>query len=385
MTPEGHMLDVLVIGAGQAGLMLAWQLRDAPLRLQLVDRAHRIGDSWRHRYDSLVLFSPRSLSALPGLPFPGEPEGYPTKDEAAEYLEAYARTFRLPVRLGTEVRRLWKEEGLFHAETDGGERLVARAVVLAAGAFQEPMVPGAARELSPEVVQLTAATYRNPRQLPAGRILVVGDGATGRQVAYELAREREVWLATGRRRVVAPQRFLGRDGFWWLLRLGVMRWSRESAPGRLLRRLDPFPGLHLRLRRLRRQGIRVAGRLREARGRRVVFADGRSTEVDGVLWATGYRERSDWVDIPAAKDETGRLLERRGVTPVPGLYFVGRDWQWTRGSAVLLGVHRDAAYVARKLVDALTSGTARRGARTAAAQKGRGEGIQGCVAPYQTS
>jgi putative flavoprotein involved in K+ transport len=343
-------VDVLIIGAGQAGLALAWHLQPLALDVRVVDRVARVGDSWRARYDSLTLFSPRALSALPGRAMPGDPEGYPTKDEVADYLEAYARGLRLDLALGAGVRRLTRERR-FRAETEAGDVHLARAVAIATGAFQEPIVPACAAGFSADVVQLTAATYRNPRQLEGRRTLVVGDGATGRQIALELAdgRPRDVWLATGRRRVVTAQRILGRDQLWWSERLGLLRASRETAAGRLVRRLDAFPGEHLRLGPLRRRGVNVVPRLTGARGRAAVFSGGRSVEVDAVVWAAGYRERTGWLDVAGAKDGSGRALERRGVSPVPGLYFVGRDWQWSRGSALLAGVGRDAAHVARDL------------------------------------
>jgi putative flavoprotein involved in K+ transport len=180
-------------------------------------------------------------------------------------------------------------------------------------------------------------------------VLVAGDGATGRQLALELAAEHEVWLATGSRRVVTAQRVLGRDQLWWSDKLGLLRAPRTTAVGRLVRRLDAFPGSHLRLRQLRRHGVRVMGRVVGAKGAHALFADGRSVEVDGVVWAIGYRERNGWLEVPAAKDASGGFIERRGVSPVPGLYFVGREWQWTRGSALLCGVSRDAAHVAQMI------------------------------------
>lgn len=349
-------LDVLVIGAGQAGVALAWFLRRLPFRVLLVDRAARVGDSWRNRYDSLTLFSPRASSALPGMPMPGDPDGYPTKDEVAQYLEAYAHWLRVSIATGMDVTRLSRTEDLFRAEIGTGEHLFARAVVLATGAFQEPAVPSFAARLSPEIVQLTAATYRNPRQLPAGRALVVGDGATGRQIALELVDGREVWLATGRRRVVTPQRILGRDQLWWSERLGLLRASRRSVVGKVLRRLDPFPGMHLTLRRLRTHGVKIAGRMQDAQGKLAVLSNHGPLEIDAVVWSVGYRERTGWVDVAGAKDDSGRFVEWRGVSPVPGLYFVGREWMWSRGSGLLNGVGRDTAYVAASIAERLASG-----------------------------
>lgn len=348
------MVDVLVIGAGQAGLALFWALRRAPLRVEIVDRAERVGDGWRSRPDSLTLFSPRASSALPGMALPGDPRGYPTKDEVADYLESYARWLGAPVRLRTGIRRLFLSGGLFGVEAESGEILAARSVVIATGAFQESVAPPFARSLSPEVVQVTAATYRDPRQLPLGTVLVAGDGPTGRQIALELADTRDVWLATGRRRWVVPQRILGRDQMWWSQKLGLLGASRESAVGRLLRRYEPFPGKHLRLPSLRRAEVKIAGRVCGARGRCAEFADGTSVHVDAVVWAMGYREHTAWVNVPGAKDAHGHFIERRGISPVRHLYFVGREWQWTRGSGLLAGVARDASFVADHIVEHLS-------------------------------
>ena len=346
-------IDVLVIGAGQAGLAMGHQLRDTGLRFLLVDGHDRIGDSWRTRFDSLVLFTPRAYSALHGLPLPGDPDGYPTKDELADYLERYAAHFALPVETGTGVYRLEREGDLFRATTTHDGVIAARAVVIATGAFQQPVIPPVAGGLAPEVAQLTPETYRSPADVPAGAVLVVGDGATGRQIALELSDTRKVLLATGRPRRVSRDRILGRSVFWWMDRLGVMRMSPESRIGRRLRQADPFPGRHLELDRLRERGVAVTGRLAGAEGRRVTFETGERADIDAVIWAAGYRDRTDWVGIPGAVDTAGRFVEDRGVTPVPGLYHIGRNWQTSRGSALVTGVGRDAAMIARHLTESL--------------------------------
>lgn len=213
LTPN---LDVLIIGAGQAGLALGFHLRSTSLRFQLVDRNSRVGDSWRKRFDSLVLFTPRAYSALPGLAVPGDPDSFPTKYEMADYLEAYADHFDLPVVSGTGIRRLGRVDGDFRVTTDAGQHVDSRAVVLATGAFQRPAVPAISKQLSASVFQLSPEKYKAPAQLPPGRVLVAGDGASGREIANELSVTHEVLLATGRPRRVSPDRILGKasSGGW---------------------------------------------------------------------------------------------------------------------------------------------------------------------------
>ena len=350
MTENAPELDVLIIGGGQAGLAMGFHLKDTPFRYRIVERHARVGDSWRNRYASLVLFTPRSYSALPGLAVPGDPEGFPTKDEMADYLEAYAERFELPVALESGIRRLERVDGGFRATTEAGEPIDSRAVVLATGAFQRPAIPPVSKGLSDEVTQLAPEDYRTPGQLAAGRVLVVGDGATGRQIALELTANHEVLLAAGRPRRVGRDRILGRSVFWWLDKLGALRASRESRIGRFLMEADPFPGKHLELDNLRQRGVEVVGRVIEAEGKQVSFADGKSAEVDTVVWATGYRDDTGWVAIPEVKDTQGNFLHYRGISPLPNLCFVGRSWQWTRGSALFAGVGQDAAYLAEHIV-----------------------------------
>ena len=350
----GHDLDVLVIGGGQAGLAMGYQLKQAGHRFQIVERNPRLGDSWRNRYDSLVLFTPRAYSALPGLPVPGDPNGYPTKDEMADYLERYAGHFDLPVLTETGIRSLTRLGGGFRARTDADEIIDAGAVVLATGAFGRPAIPAISRQISADILQLTTESYKRPDQIPPGRVLVVGDGATGRQIAVELSATHEVLLATGRPRRVSPQRLLGRSVFWWMDRLGILRASRETRVGRYLMRTDPFPGKALGLGRLSQRGIHVVGRMSHVDGNGVGFADGETAEVDAVIWATGYRDDSRWVAIPEVKDTRGGFAHWRGVSSVPGLYFIGRSWQWTRGSALLAGVGDDASYVANRIGERLS-------------------------------
>lgn len=218
-------------------------------------------------------------------------------------------------------------------------------MIIATGGFQSPIVPPLANGFETAVLQLTAASYRAPDQIPAGNVLVVGDGASGRDIAVELANSRTVWLATGKPRKLFPERILGRSMWWWLRSLGLMKASATSAIGRMMRRADPFPDRDRSLQSLRRAGVRVVPRLVQANGRTAIFADDSKAEVAAVIWATGYGDETAWIEIPGAVDPYGRFLHESGVSPVQGLYFVGRPWQRNRASALVMGAGDDAAVV----------------------------------------
>jgi putative flavoprotein involved in K+ transport len=349
MTPT--TLDVLVVGAGQAGLALGRhlqlrRLQGQGVRFLLVDSGTRIGDVWRSRWDSLRLFTAAEHDGLPDRPFPAPAGSYPGKDAVADYLEDYARAFDLPVRLGTRVTRLSRADGLFTAETTSGP-LAARQVVVATGAFSAPRVPDLAAGLSPGVVQLHSSAYRRPEDLPEGRVLVVGAGNSGVQIAEELASTgRSVSLAIGSRPRAVPQRPLGRDLFWWLTRTGLIRASVDSRLGRRFRDRELVIGTTWP--RLAGQGVTLLPRAVSAIGSTVALADGTVTVVDAVVWATGFRADSSWLDVPGAVVD-GAPAHGRGVSPVPGLFFLGLPWQHTRGSALLGFVEEDAGWLAERI------------------------------------
>lgn len=339
-------LDAIVVGAGQAGLAMGYFLARQGRRFAIVDGADSIGAAWRDRWDSLVLFTPRRYDALPGLAFPGDPDGYPTRDEVIAYLERYAATFELPVELGTAVRSLTAADGRFVAEV-GDRRIEADQVVVATGPFQTPHVPALADGLAPDVYQTHSTGYRRPGDLPEGRVLVVGGGNTGFQIAKELSATRPAHLAVGSRQKPLPQRLLGRDLFWWLTRLGLLRKTVESRMGRRMRERDFLIGSSPREAR-RRFGVDLKPRLVGVSGRTAEFADGSELEVDAVVWATGFRPDYSWIGLPVA-DQDGRPRHRRGVTDVPGLYLLGLTWQHTRGSALLGWVRDDAEFLAERM------------------------------------
>lgn len=342
----GSSFEVVVVGAGQAGLAIGSFLRQQGRRFVIIDSADSIGAAWRARWESLTLFTPRRYSGLPGVLFPGDPEGYPTRDEVIAYLERYAQTFDLPIELNSRVRRLSSEDGRFVIETDGRTIRVGQ-VVVATGPFQMPFVPEFASGLASEVFQVHSTEYRKPSDVPDGTVLVVGGGNTGFQMAKELSATHKVQLAVGSRQTPLPQRILGRDVFWWLTKTGVLNKTVESRLGSKLRHRDTLIGSSPRELR-QRYGAEVKSRAVEASGRVVRFEDGSELEVDAVIWATGYRPDYSWIELPVF-DRDRRLVHWRGVTDVPGLYFLGLTWQHTRGSALIGWVKDDAAFIAEQI------------------------------------
>jgi len=334
-------VDVAVVGGGQAGLAIGHFLARDGRRFTILEAGDSVGTAWRERWDSLVLFTSRRYDALPGLEFPGDPDGYPTRDEVIAYLERYAAD--LPVETGSAVRSVRARDGGFELELDG-RTVEADQVVVATGPFQTPRIPALAEGLAPEVVQMHSVGYRTPGDLPEGTVLVVGGGNTGYQIAEELSATRDVHLAVGSRQLPLPQRLLGRDVFWWLERFGVLGKTVDSRMGRRMQERDTLIGSSPR--KTKRHGVTLRPRAVSASGRTVRFEDGTELDVDAVVWATGFGLDHSWIDVPE-----GGLRHRRGVTETPGLYFVGLPWQHTRGSALLGWVAEDAEFIAERVAE----------------------------------
>lgn len=342
----GGPFDVVVIGAGQAGLALGWYLQRLGASFAILDGAPEVGHSWRTRWDSLRLFTPARYDSLPGTPFPGDPDHHPTKDEVADFLREYAEHHRLPVRLGMPVSRLERAAGAFIVTTPQGT-MEATQVVIATGAFHAPALPDLATALDPRVRQLHSSTYRSPRDVPDGPVMVVGASNSGLQIAQELAATHPVTVAVGTPPRTLPQHLLRRDIFWWLDRAGMITRRSDSL---LVRRLRTRGELVIgtRVADLRSDGVDFAGRVTAVTGQQVTTVDGRTHTPATVIWATGFRPDWSWLHVPVLT-ERGELDHTRGVSKVPGLYFLGLPWQHSRGSSLLGWVQHDAAHIAAHL------------------------------------
>jgi putative flavoprotein involved in K+ transport len=350
--------EVVVIGGGQAGLAIGYFLAQAGRRFTILEATGEPAAAWRGRWNSLKLFTPVRYDSLPGLPFPGEPDSYPGRDDVVAYLADYARRFELPVEFDSRVRSVRARDRGFAVEL-ADRTYEAEQVVVATGPFQVPFTPDMSSTLGGDVVQLHSSVYRAPADLPPGTVLVVGGGNSGFQIAADLADTRDVHLAVGARQTPLPQRILGRDLFRYLQATGLMRKTVDSRLAQRLKDKETLIGSSPRA--ARRQGIRMRPRATSADAARVTFADGSDLEVDAVVWATGFRLDHSLVELPVF-DEDGSLRQQRGVTEVPGLYVLGLPWQYTRGSALLGWVKDDAQYVARQ-IEAFATRPARATAR----------------------
>jgi putative flavoprotein involved in K+ transport len=404
-------IDIAIIGAGQAGLALSYWLRQQGREHLLIEAASRVGEVWRtQRWDSFTLVTPNWSLQLPGMPYDGnDPHGFLPRDEIVAYLERYAAFVAPEIRFDTRVTAVATNPSGhgFRVETTRGP-LGADNVVVASGSFQAPRRLHGGERLTTELVQLDSSQYRNPEALPPGAVLVVGSAQSGCQIAEELYQSgRKVYLAIGSAGR-APRRYRGRDIFWWLITIGFFDQTVESLPSPRVRFAgNPHlsgknGGRTLNLHRFARDGVTLLGHLDAIDGQTLHVApdlrdcleradrfaadltkaidahiartgmdappddgepelrdgfagepirelDLQASGISAVIWATGYRHDFSWLKLPSLLDGDGYPVQRRGVSPLPGLFFVGLHWLHTRKSGLFAGVGEDAAYVAEAI------------------------------------
>lgn len=360
--PQKEHFDAIMIGGGQAGLATGYYLKRQGRDFIILDTNARVGDAWRKRWDSLRLFTPARYNGLPGMPFPAPAHSLPSKDEMADYLEAYAARFSLPVRAGVTVNRLSKQGDRFVVEA-GNLRFEADNVVVATGAYHTPRIPVFASELDPAIVQMHSSQYRRPSQLRDGGVLVVGAANSGAEIALEVSGAHQTWLS-GRHPGNEPTRpgsaadRLMTPLIWFVFShvltvntpMGRKVATQLRSHGIPLARVRPDDLLAAGVERIHARTVGVRDRL-------PVLADGRILDVANVIWCTGFSPRFEWIDLPIAGHDGEPLHERGIVASHPGLYFVGLFFQSAVISSLVGGVGRDAEHVV-KVIARRTSGSA---------------------------
>jgi putative flavoprotein involved in K+ transport len=348
---EARNFETIVIGGGQAGLAIGYFLARLGRPFVIFDAGGRLGDTWRHRWDSMRLFTPARRDGLPGMPFPAPRHSFPTHDEMAGYLEAYAARFDLPVRTGVRVDALGRSETGRFLVAAGERRFEADHVVIATGPLQHAYVPPFAQQLDPRIVQLHSTEYRNPAQLPEGDVLVVGAGTSGADIALELAGRHRVRLS-GELPAAIPFNIEGLAGrliFPLLWQVWTRMLTFDAPVGRKLLpkiRAAKQPLIRVKPKHLAAAGVEVVPRTAGVHDGLPRLEDGTVLEVPSVVWCTGYRTAHDWIDLPVLDEESDLACDHHGVVASePGLYRVGREFLSGFTSHTVGGVGRDAARI----------------------------------------
>ncbi len=420
-TPAPHV-SVVIIGGGQAGLSVSWYLRRDGIDHVVLERRRRF-HSWReNRWDSFCLVTPNWQCRLPGYPYQGDdPDGFMLRNDIVAYLDGFSASFEPPVHEGVSVTRVTPQaDGGYRVETTAGVWTCGQ-VVVATGGYDQPVVPPYAGAIDPAVMQMHSVDYRRPAQLPAGGTLIVGTGQSGVQIMEDLHRDgRDVHLAVGPA-PRSPRKYRGRDATDWLHEMGhyAITIDRHPDPHKALTQTNHYMsgrdgGKEIDLRRFARDGVHLYGSLSGAAGPRLEFApdleknlddsdrsycgirdqidawiaaqgidapveppfekvwrpaaevttlDCAEQNITAIVWAIGFRPDYGWLEADCF-DALGRPVYRRGVTRVPGVYFIGLGWLNTWGSGRFLGIDADARYLAEQIMDRARAGIAA-GARAA--------------------
>lgn len=354
-TANPARMHTVVIGGGQAGLAVGYHLARKGLRFVILDANQRVGDAWRNRWDSLRLFTPARYVNLPGFPFPAAGDSFPTKEQLADYLEAYSRRFHLPVRTGLRVDRVWRRGDRFLVSA-GAQRFEAENVVVAMANYQQPRTPTFAKNLDTSIRQIHSAEYRNPGQLQPGKVLVVGAGNSAADIAIELSRTHAT-LMSGKESGHIPFRiesFFARFVAVRIVRfIGHHILSLATPIGRKLRPKmlhRPAPLVRVKPADLVAAGVERVPRVEGVRDGLPLLADGRTLDVQNVIWCTGYDPGFSWIDLPVFEPNGDPVHDRGIVSRAPGLFFVGLHYLYSMTSATIVGVSRDAKRVVSAIV-----------------------------------
>lgn len=349
VTNKRQRFDTVVVGGGQAGLAAGYYLAQQGRDFVILDAHKRIGTSWRKRWDSLRLFTPAWISSLPGMSLSASADAFLSKNEVADYLEAYAAHFHLPIRLNAAVETLtWQDDR--YLLTLGDQVLEAEHVVVATGSYQQPRIPAFASELDPALLQIHSHDYRNPDQLQEGTVLVVGAGNSGAEIALELAPTRRVWLAgrdPGHRPKNIPAIF--RCLYWWLMHQAINTDNKIGHRFKEQAEKVGAPLIGISKDAFERARVERVPRMVSVQDGKPQLQDGRVLSVTNVIWCTGFVPDFRWIDLPVF-GPNGYPVHARGVVEnEPGLYFLGLPFQYTLTSSFIGGVGRDARYIAEQI------------------------------------
>jgi putative flavoprotein involved in K+ transport len=359
---DPERVETVIIGGGQAGLAVAYQLAKRGLSFVILDAHQRVGDAWRTRWDSLRLFTPARYDGLPGMRFPAPKSYYPTKDEMADYLESYALKLGLPVRTGVRVDALARNGQQFLVAA-GDLRFEADNVVIATSSVLIPRIPSFASELDPFVIQRHSFHYVNTSQLQPGPVLIVGAGNSGADIAMDVVKDHPT-LLSGRDVGHIPFKLNDFTGTFIdpIFRFMFHRVMTVRNPiGRKARALLE-EGHGLPLERVKPKELAAAGVERVARVAGVkdghpVLEDGRVLDVANVIWCTGYRPDYSWIDLPNFERQDVPAHYRGVVDSQPDLYFIGLIFQYSVSSGQINGLGRDSAYIAKAIATRMADRT----------------------------
>ncbi|WP_028887431.1 flavin-containing monooxygenase [Tenacibaculum ovolyticum] len=340
------MLDYIIIGGAQSGLSMAYHLKKMDKEFLILDGEKEIGASWLNRWDSLKLFTPTEYNHLPGLKFDAPKGHYPTKFDVSNYFKTYVEKFNIPVQFETLVTSVRKTEKGFQVIYKDG-KIEAKNVIIATGPFHIPYTPPCHTKISADILQMHSNYYKRVSQLKEGDTLVVGGGDSGYQILNEISKDssRTVYFSGDTTVKSLPQQFLGKTLWWWFTIIGFLSYSKYSWIGKKISSFSqPVIGTDVK-EILSRENVICVGRTKDALNNDITFEKSKIATIKNIIWSTGYRPDFKWIE-GLELDGNSYPKNYRGVSNIEGLYFIGLPWMFTRGSATLGGVSKDASYLA---------------------------------------